>query len=237
MTLGVEHHAVAVEDQFVIAADKIAVDQRNAVFGCDATEHVVAQLFLAEMVRRRGNIQEQARARFHQIHNRISLVVGDAAVILVVPNVLADRQAQLVPAEFGNRVGVGWLEITVLVEHVVRRQESLEAARDNPSAVNERGGIEVVLAGPLRVDVHVADEQGRVPDTARQLFERVQVVVDEAPFGEQIARWVTRDGHLGRDDERRPRPDSASVELENLGAVASQVANSGIDLGQCNLHY
>ena len=52
----------AVEDQLVLAADHVGIDQRNSIFRDAFAHHVVTGVLLAQVVRRRIQYQQNLRA-------------------------------------------------------------------------------------------------------------------------------------------------------------------------------
>ena len=57
-----------------------------------------------------------------------------------------------------------------------------------------------------------------------------------AVFGEQITRWIARNGHLRSHDHIRARSAAAAIEIKDFGAVPAQVTYGRIYLRQRNLH-
>ena len=216
----VEREAVAVENQFVIAAHEVAVHDGNAVFPRHTLEHVMTVALLAQMIRRRGHVQNRLRMQLasHQLMDRAAFVELCRQIILR-PNVLANRQAQALTAEADHRIGVSGLEIAVFVEYIVRGQQHLLAAGDRFPVLDERDRVHVVTARALGVEIHVTDEQRGWADLRGQFVQYPQVVVNKAVFGEQIARRITRDGHLRSHDQVGAGRDCAAVEIKNPGGV------------------
>ena len=60
----------------------------------------------------------------------------------VVPDILADRQADFVPVEIDRRVFLCRLEIAVLVEDIVGREQGLEDEARRSAFFENGGGIE-----------------------------------------------------------------------------------------------
>ena len=89
----VEHERVAVEDELVLAADERAEGDRAEVVAGALGEHPLALEALAGVVGRGGDVDDQRRAGAR-------LVGGGRAGL---PDVLADRQAELVLAELDQR--------------------------------------------------------------------------------------------------------------------------------------
>jgi len=178
-----ERKAVAVEDQFVVATDQIAVDHWHFVLSRDGRQHVVADPLFSEVIRRRGQIQQGLRACLtaHQIVNGAAFVQLRGQIVLR-PNVFANRQSKSLAGKIDYRVGVGRLEVAVFIEHVVRRQEHLLSARDDLPILDQRDRIHVVATGAFGIEVHVADQQRSRTYLRRQFIQSAEVIVDEAVF-------------------------------------------------------
>ena len=128
------------------------------------------------------------------------------------------------------------MKIPVFVEYVVRGEQSFVTAGHDPAAVNQRRRIEILLAGALWVDVDVAHEQRRPADARGQFVQRTEIVVDEPLFGEQVARRVARDSQFGRGDELCACIGAAAIKFADSRAVATQIADGRVDLGQRDFH-
>ena len=62
------------------------------------------KLFLAEVVRRCGDVQKQARSGLRQLSDRVGAIIMDMPIFVIVPNVFADCQSQSVAGEIHDRV-------------------------------------------------------------------------------------------------------------------------------------
>src|SRR5262245_55489531 len=90
-----------------------------------AAEHGFAFRVLAGRERRRGQIEDRVSARAHQLDNRIVVIAAALPEIAIVPDVLADADAEPPTAELEHLRTMERLEVAVLVEHVVRGEERL----------------------------------------------------------------------------------------------------------------
>ena len=154
--------AVTIEDELVVASYLIDVDERNSVFPDQASKHPETQIFLAQVIGRRGDIQHRARAVLNEPGYRIGPVVALGPEVPVVPDILADRKAELAATKvYWDRI-LGRLEIPILIEDVVSREEGLTNPRNGLPFVEECGGVENRFAGRAGVLLGVADERGRL---------------------------------------------------------------------------
>jgi hypothetical protein len=104
----VEHERAAVEDEFVLAADEIRVDERESRDGHVGAHHVVPLRELLHVVRRRVRNQEDLRPRVARGARR----VGE-------PAVLADDDAEARALDVEDERRGRRREVALLVEHVV----------------------------------------------------------------------------------------------------------------------
>ena len=111
----VEDDRVPVEDELVLAADEVAEREVGARVARPGDEHLLALLGLADVERRRGEVDDELRSREREVgRGRPGL-----------PDVLADRDPDrgLPESEDDEVAALG--EVAVLVEHAVVRQEVL----------------------------------------------------------------------------------------------------------------
>ena len=135
----VDRHAVAVEDELVLAADHVAEQHRGEVVARALDEHPLALGALARVV-----------GRGREVHDHLGAgerLGGGGRPGL--PDVLADREADghAVQLEAGRRIAR--LEVALLVEHPVVGQVHLAVDRRH-LAVGEHGGGVVDVVGALR---------------------------------------------------------------------------------------
>ena len=99
----IQRDAVAVENQFIIRADQIDLCQRHALVARDALQHGQPGLFLAVMPRRRGNVEDDFRALPDEFLDRVAAIKPFRPEILVIPDVLANREAEFAAIELKGR--------------------------------------------------------------------------------------------------------------------------------------
>ncbi|HEX8582092.1 MAG TPA: nitrilase-related carbon-nitrogen hydrolase, partial [Acidimicrobiales bacterium] len=246
LPVGGHGHRVAVEDELVLAADLVAVDDRGPRLGRPAADQRQAQVVLGPLVGRGVGGDDE-------VHPGLA---GDAARAALDPEVLADGQRDVHPVQPHDRqLGAGH-EVAGLVEDAVVGQVPLVIADDDLAAVQQRGRVargaapRVGVAGPVVVGVgvvdrgraralgvrQVADDDGEVAQPAvgergRQVDERLLAGGREGLAQHQVLGRVAGEGHLGEDDEvgsraRRPRRPAA-----HQVRVAREVADAGVDLG------
>ena len=85
----------------------------------------MTRAFLAEVPRRSRQVEQDFRTRGRQFPGWIRPIPALGPEIRVVPDILADRDADAVPVELDRHVARRRFEIAVLVEDVVGRQQGL----------------------------------------------------------------------------------------------------------------
>ena len=91
---GVEHDAVAVEDQFVVSAHLVHIDQRLAEPADLRGEQFQAEVVLADDERASAGVDQNLCAGGVQIGDRVLVIQPAGDQLLVVPQIFADRQAR-----------------------------------------------------------------------------------------------------------------------------------------------
>ena len=130
----VERAAPAVEHQVVVAAELVDVDERHAVLARHAAEHLLAPLVLAGRERRRRQVDDRLGAGADQLLDRIVVIAAPLPEVAIVPDVFADADAEPPSGDLEDLRAVERLEVPVLVEDVVGRQQRLAEALLDASA-------------------------------------------------------------------------------------------------------
>ncbi len=156
--------------------------------------------------------------------------------VLVVPEVLADRDAEPLAAERHESRARARLEVAPLVEHVVRRQEALPAERRQPAAREERGDVVVRLPGLLLVRDERADEERRLLHPSRQVLQDARRSLLERGAVEEVLRRIAADRELGDEEEVGLLLLRARERVEDLRAVPREVAERRVELREREAH-
>ena len=80
------------------------------------------------------------------------------------------------------------------------------------------------------------DQNGRATRFARDQLHRLLGGTDEPGPEQEVLRRVTGDGQLREDDEVGGVRPGLGEPLEDQLAVSLEVADDGVDLGQCQPH-
>ena len=212
---------MAVEDQLVLPADRVAErDVRRAVARARA-EHLLALTVAQQVERRRGDVHDQLRSGEREIGR------GRARL----PHVLADRHADQRVAVLEEIEAVARREVAELVEDAVVRQEALPHERLHLAARADGSGVVEVA-----IEMRRADDGDDPARGAGDLLERLLGRAHEAGAQQQVLRRVAGDGELGEEDEIRRTPLRLLEPVEDQRAVAGEVADDGVDLGERDPH-
>ena len=166
--IAVDHQRGPVEDELVLPADQVDVDDRAAGLARPLGQHQLAPAHLARVVGRAVDVDDELGAGPPS--------GGDRAV--GHPRVLADGQGDphAADAEQLGRPGAG-REVALLVEDLVVRQPLLAIGADDPAVGAHGHGVEQV--GPGAVD---ESDDGRAPPArGGDAIERVAVVASRTP--------------------------------------------------------
>ena len=221
LALVVEHDRVAVEEELVLAADEVAEREVGGVVARARDEHLLAFLRLADVVRRRGEIDEQLGAGEGEVGRRRARL----------PDVLADRRPDQRAAEPQQQQLASGREVAVLVEDAVVRQVALAVEALHLAVGADGAGVEEIAVEPGR-----ADERRQPGARLRDLAQRLLGCADEARAEQQVLGRVPGDGELGEEDELRACRARVGQTGENALAVAVQVADDSVDLGESKPH-
>lgn len=234
---GVADEAAAVEDELVVAADGVDVDDGAAEGAGGVGDEGLADVAFVVVPGARGEVDHEVAFLGRELAGGI-----DAAIELtraeggVRPDIFADGDANAAAGVFDDERAGGGFEVAVFVEDIVGRQEALVGGGDDLAAMNEGGGVERGPAGAGGVSLDRADERGDVADVRGDFAEGVFAIGNEAAFEEQVARRVAADDELGEDDEFGALGDEDVVGVEDLAAIAGKVADGGVELGEAESH-
>ena len=212
---------MAVEEELVLAADEVAEREVGGVVACPRHQHLLAVLRLADVVRRGGEVDEQLGARQGEVGR------GRARL----PDVLADRRPDQGLAEPQQQQLAAGREVAVLVEDAVVRQVALAVEALDLAVGADGAGVEEIAVEPGR-----ADERRQPGARLRDLAQRLLRRADERRAQQQVLGRVAGDRELGEEDELRACRARVRQTGENALAVAVQVADDSVDLGESKPH-
>src|SRR6266404_1312125 len=100
------------------------------------SQHLPPDLGLADRVGRGGDVEDRLRPLRDQLLDRIAQIARLLPELLVVPEVLADGDAEPRSGDLDQRTRLrGGIEVTRFVKNVVGWQQGLAHHRRNPAAL------------------------------------------------------------------------------------------------------
>ena len=214
---GVQHKRRAIEHQFILPANAVQIDERQAGFHHTGDGEVQPAIILAHFERAAIGHDQQFRAGF-----------GQAFAYVRRPHVLAHRHADAHPTQVHwARQGPG-AEQAFFVERAVIGQIMLAGDASDAAAIQQQHGVvEHAVLRPRR-----ADQQRRaaVRRGLRQPLHLHLRRFDQRRFQHQIFRRIADDGQFGGDQQIGRRHQSARGQY-GIG-IAGQIAHAGVQLGK-----
>src|SRR6185437_14574362 len=235
IAFGVEADAGTVENETVVAADLIDVDDGNFVMAREGAEHVGAEVALVEIVGRGGDVNEDVSSLPYELGDGIAIVEALRPIIFVVPGVFADGDAELLVGEFDIGLRARGLEVTGFVENIVSGEKHFALAKSDFAVAKERGAIRGRLAGLDLGFANVTDDGGK-RHFGGKFAEGGLVAFEEGGTFDEILRRVAAEAEFGKDDEVSGAGFCVGGHFEHAGGVAEEVADGWIELGESDFH-
>ena len=219
--LGRDHDAVPVEDELVLAADRVHERDPAAVVAGALGEHLLALQALAEVERRGRQVRHEAGA------GRGQLARGRA----FEPDVLADRRREHLVADPEQEAVDPALEVALLVEDTVVRQVLLAVDRLHLAVRADRARV-VERPGRVRRADERHDPRHLGGDRGEALVGRAQ----ERRAQQQILRRIAGRRELGEEDEVGACVPRFGEPVRGSARGCRRVADDRVDLRQRDPH-
>ena len=213
----VEDERMAVEHELVLTADSVHEgDPARVVPGADA-QHLLALAPLAQMERRGRDVADHVRAGKREVGRRRPRL----------PDVLADGRPDERVAEPQQEETPAGLEVPVLVEDSVVRQEALAADPPHLAAPQHGAGVEEIT-----IEVREPDERRDPRRLGRDRLEAAARGAQKSGLEQEILGRIAGHRELREEDEvgacatrlLEPRHDALAISVE--------VADHRVDLCQ-----
>ncbi len=145
------------------------------------------------------------------------------------PDVLADGDRAALASDRHQQVARARLEVALLVEDAVVRQQTLVVDRLDRAVAHQRRSVAETAVGA----VNEPDERGDLRRSG-ELAQRVEGTVHEVRPREQVLRRIAGKRELGQDHEVGPHGggDRGETSVE----IALDVPHGGVDLCECDAH-
>ncbi len=225
-SVGVDDEAATVEDQIVLAAHLVDVDQRRVHFGRAAYREVEARVGLAFLVWRAVHGEQQVDVLLGEFGHRAA----------VLPDVLADGHADAGAVHVEDDGFVAGAEDAEFVEDAVVRQEVLVVSGPYHAVVQYDEAV--ARFGGLPVGAHGADRHVQVAEPVGLQFGGEPVGLVPCGFAEggaqgEVLDRVSGQGHFGEHDDLGAVFRGEVRVAHDLVGVVVEIAYAGVDLGEC----
>jgi hypothetical protein len=144
-----------------------------------------------------------------------------------VPDVLADAHADLGAGDGEELDLIAGAEVALLIEDAVVGQELLVVDAGDLAFVEDGGGVVDVCVG-----VGVADDCGYAANGGGDALKSLEIIEDEGAAEEKVFGRVAGDGELWEGDDVGAGFAGAVSVVDDLGGVAVEIADYGVDLGE-----
>ena len=238
---GGAHEAAAIEDQLIVAAHLVHVDHRAAQAIGGGGGQLAPQLGLALGKGGGGEVEQQIGPQGLQLADRVGPQQPLSQQPLLHPEVLAEGEPQApappAPLQLQQAGLVGGAEIAPLVEDVVTGQQPLAGHHPPPLRFHQGRGVEQIGLLAIAGGFTHPQQQGQPGrQLGRQLIEGLVLALPQRRPQQQIPGWVAPQRQLRRHHQLGPLAGRRLAGLQQLLAVAQQVAHQRIDLGEGDAH-
>ncbi len=225
---------MTIEDQLVVSANRIAVNNRCPRFPRHLPQHHPPALRFAEMIRRGAEIEQQIHPLLTDFLHRIAIVKWPAQVTFR-PNILADRHANALAPPLERLATLAGLEVAAFVEHVVGWEQRFPKPRADPTLLQPRRSVPERLAHLTLVKIHIPHQQRHLLHLIRQIIERLQAFRHELALENKIPRRITHQAQLRRDHQLGALFHTLPVSRQQALRIPRKVPHHRVDL--CNSYF
>ncbi len=236
VALGVEEDGVAVEDEFVVAADLVDVGDGEVPAASLVGEEFVAVVVFSEYEGGGGDVEEELGAGVGECGDGVEVVEGAFEEFLIVPEVFADGDADGDVVDGGEfDIGAG-LEVAGFVEDVVGGEEGFAAASEDLAVGDDGDGVVEEATCGAGIFFGEADDGddvfGGIGDAGDGFFGEGE----GGGFEEEVFGGIAEDGEFGEEDDVGVLGFGGGDHVEVFFEVAGDVADGGVDLGEGDAH-
>ena len=239
----------AIEHQFILRAHQVAIDHRQASLAHPLAHHAVARRRFFHVIgrgiehqqclcagvlgraRRLGIPRIGARGQHAlELIERWLRAGGERAEI--APDVFADQHAQLHAVDVDHHRHIARCEVTLLVKHGVVGQVALAVHRCH-HAILQHGGSVVAQHAGLLGEAHNRDQARHLGMQLNgDLLHARGAGIEKAFAQQQVFGRITAQCEFRCEQHTRALLVRQPRGVNNLAAVAGQIADSAIDLRQ-----
>ena len=201
LAVGRQRNAPSIENQAVVASHLIHVNHRPLVCHRNRAQHLETKRPLVQCVGRSGQIQQYRTSLPHNFAHRVAVVKLFGPKILVVPDVFADRDAQLFSVQAKHVLPVRRLKVARFIKNVVSRQKHFALLEDHAPVANQRRFVANGLPCSIFHASRIANHCGQ-RDFRRQLLQFAVVSFNKRGAFQQILGRVSAQAKLGKYGQR-----------------------------------
>src|SRR5579883_965871 len=157
---------------------------------------------------------------------------------LIVPGVFTDRQRGASPAEMHQMLLLRRSKISLFIEHVIERQQHLRLHEGHFPAAHQRRRIHHPLPCSRRSRRNIAHNAGNIQFSCclGNFRNRLFRARNKRGLFKKICRWISADREFRKENKISTTFGCLAREIENLLYISGEIADSGIDLSERNLH-
>jgi len=234
-SIGGDGEARAIEDEAVVAADLIDVNDGDFVMSRRGSKHVDAQAALIKIIGRRRNIEENCSSLPDKLGDGIAFIEALNPEFLVVPAIFANGDAELLALKQEIRLRTRGLKITRFVEDVVGGEKQFALFELNFTIGEKRGAIRGRLAGIVLGFADVTDD-GRHGHFFGEAGEFFLIALEEFGTLDEILRRIAAEAKFGENDKAGAARFCRRGHFQHARGIAGEIADGGIELGEGYFH-
>ena len=227
-SVGEHEEAVSVEDEFVVCAYLVEVEDRGLELGGGRCEGGESALDFPSGKGACGEVDEEVGGL--GIVERVVPVAGSELGVVAGPEVFADGEDECSAAEGDGGESLSRQEVSGLIEDIVGGEEEFVVSGEDATVVDEeRRVLELVRSG--LVGERKTDEEGWAPDgSAGEGEECLGDRLVEPGTVEEVAWRVSCECEFGGDNEVDAGGSAEVERSEDAVGVSGEVSDSGIEL-------
>ena len=145
--------------------------------------------------------------------------------ILVIPDILANGDADFPALKFEGQHGAGWFKVAVFIEDIVGGQKAFKGAPNYLAILKDGGGIAQVAAGQHPIVVHVAHAERHDASGAGDGVEGGKIGGDEIWALQEVAGRVAAKEQFRGDNELCACGDGLMVSADQFGLIGGKIAD------------
>src|SRR5580693_5273249 len=230
-----QRHARPIKYKTVVAADLVDVDHGTMVIQRNRSQHLKSQGAFVQCIRRSRNIQQHCSSLPENLGDGVSWIQWFRPKVFVVPNVLADGDAQILTMNLEDRLVIRRLEIPRFVEDIIGGQQHLALLEDDASPAKHRGLIGDGLPCSVLHAPGVTDDSGQ-GYLCGEINQLPVVSLDECGALQKVLGKIAAKAELGKYGQVGAALLRLSSQAQDARRISCEVADGGIELRERYFH-